>query len=89
MRDIILIIILAAYTGLSLFYSFKLFKSDLLSKSKQAINILMVWLLPFIWIVIIREMLFKRTKGSYEVGVKNDVSSNQFHESQEGFNSQL
>jgi hypothetical protein len=85
MKEVFISIIVLAYIAFSGYYSFTLYKTDQLSSSRKLFHILMVWLLPFIWIVLIREMLFKRTDGSYEVKIKNDVSSNQFHESGKGF----
>lgn len=85
MKEIFICIILIAYVSFSGYYSIKLYKTNLLSNSKKFFNVLLVWLLPFIWTVLIKEIIFNRTNGSHEVGVKNDVSSNHFHESKKGF----
>lgn len=82
MFELILILIILAHIILSIIGTVMISRSTVLDQ-KKGLNILLLWLVPFLWFVLIK-YLIKPTPGSNEVPIKNDVSSNVFHESGKG-----
>lgn len=82
--EIAIIIVFVVYILFSAYYSFKIYNTISLDRSKKLINILLTWILPFIWIYIFKDILLKTNPGSYEIEVKNNRSSSNFYESGAG-----
>ena len=80
---IILILLLLAHIVLSLIETRRIIKTVMLDKKQKKINIILQWIIPFLWFILINSLL-KTTPGSFEVPVKNDVSSNNYYESGKG-----
>ena len=57
-----------------------LLKSKNLANERRRYNIILLWTIPLIWYLLVRT-IHKRTPGSHEVPIKNDVSSNNSYES--------
>lgn len=72
--------LLIAHLVFALFAIVKIKKTIELSKRQKIWNVLGVIVVPFFWTLLIFYM-FKKEPPSYEIEVKNDVSSNNYHES--------
>ena len=72
-----------AHLVFAAFTIFKTVKTIEFSKKQKVINIVLILLIPFIWSILIYYIL-KPGPPSYEIEVKNDVSSNNFYESGKG-----
>jgi len=57
-----------------------LLKSKILTGRQKFYNFILLWTVPIIWFIIVKA-IHKRTRGSHEVPIKNDVSSNSNSES--------
>lgn len=68
---------------LSIIGTRRILSTILLDPKKKKINIVLLWLIPFLWYQLVKNIL-KRTPGSHEIPIKNDISSNVFHESGKG-----
>lgn len=75
-----LIILLLVHTGLAIYAISKLAKTNMLSKGQKVANTVLIVVVPLLWSVLIYYIL-RKERGSYEVAIKNDRSSNNFHES--------
>ena len=78
-----LIGLLAAHLVVAAFAIVNTVKTNEFSKKQRAVNIILILLIPFIWAFLVHYLL-KPEPGSFEVEVKNDVSSNNFYESGSG-----
>ena len=81
--DILVYIFLTIHIVLSCIGTIKIKNTIYLNNRRKIINLICLWLIPFLWFLILTIML-KRTPGSYEMEIKNDVSSNNFYESGKG-----
>jgi hypothetical protein len=75
-----LIALLAAHLIVAAFAIVSTVKTNEFSKKQKTINIILILLIPFVWAFLIHYLL-NPERGSFEVEVKNDVSSNNFDES--------
>ena len=57
-----------------------LLKTAILTRLQKRLNLILLWTLPVIWYLFVKT-IYKKTPGSHEVPVKNDVSSNNSYES--------
>ncbi len=80
MKEVILISIIIVHIILSTIGTIKIQKTQQLDFKKKRINQILIWSVPFLWFVLIISIL-RKTPGSDEMKIKNDVSSNGFHES--------
>lgn len=75
--------IIATLIILYLYFSLKgtnkILRTVYLDKNKRLINLILIWLIPFLWYFIVMHILSK-TPGSHEVKVKNDFTSNNFYD---------
>ena len=70
-KYIVLPILLITYLIYTVNYAKELEKSVLFSKRLRKVHMIMIWLIPFLWILIIK--LFTRsTPGSYEIENKKE-----------------
>lgn len=60
-----------------------LLRSNILTTKRRRYNLILLWTIPYIWYLLVRT-IHKKTPGSHEVPIKNDVSSRVFHESGAG-----
>ena len=72
--------IIILYIYFSLKGTNKILRTVYLDKSKRILNLVLLWLIPFLWYFVVMQILSK-TPGSHQVKIKNDVSSNNFYES--------
>lgn len=80
---IVLVFLVLIHVLLSIIGTNTLRKSTLLSKRQRVYNSILVWLIPLIGFLLVRAT-HKKTPGSQEEPIKNDVSSRVFHESGAG-----
>lgn len=76
----LLYILLIVHIIISIYFIFKISKTNILTGKQKILNIIILLLLPFLWATLIFYLL-KRLPGSHEVAMKNDSSSNGFYES--------
>ena len=57
--------------------------SILLEKKQKKINLLCLWLMPFVWFAIIL-MMHKKQKGTHEIEKEDIAEKNNFYESGSG-----
>jgi len=55
-------------------YSFVLFRNVYLTKRQKNINLILIWLIPFIWILFLKTF-FQSTPGSHQVKIKKNPDS--------------
>ncbi|WP_374165335.1 hypothetical protein [Arcticibacter sp. MXS-1] len=84
MKLIFILTIILVYLLFVIRYTVKICTSPLLSRGQKVLHIALTWLLPFLWIPVVRYVLFSTTKGSFEIDVKNDESTNNYYESGKG-----
>lgn len=77
---IILITVLLIHLILAILGTLQLSKSTRFTKIQIRYNIILLWIIPFLWYLLIR-IMHKKIPGSHEVPIKNDVSSNNSYES--------
>lgn len=77
----ILIILFIVHFGLSIYGTIQIRNAIIYDERKKQINIIMLWVIPFIWFWITQSML-KRTPGSFEISEKRE--DNSFYESGAG-----
>jgi hypothetical protein len=63
------------YLAYTIRYSIAFNKSILFSKKLKVLHIFLFFLIPFIWIILLKE-LSKSTPGSYEFPNKSDMQPN-------------
>jgi len=64
---------IAIYVVYTIHYSFVLRKNVLLSRRRKIINLVLIWMLPFIWIQFLKTF-FKSVPGSHQVKRKKTES---------------
>ncbi|HMT27693.1 MAG TPA: hypothetical protein PKD91_00295 [Bacteroidia bacterium] len=79
-QKLLLLLIPLTHVWLSLKGTRILLKSTILTAKRRQYNIILLWTIPIVWYLLVRT-IHKRTPGSHEVPVKNDVSSNNLFES--------
>ena len=79
MAKLILISLIALHLILSTSGSIAIRKTNLLDSKKKRTNILLLWLIPFIWWFLIKQILTRNSNSD-----KHKQRSN-FHESEKGF----
>ena len=84
MKLAFILLLTFVYAFVSVKYSVAVIKTPVLSTGRKVINVILIWLLPFFWAMLIRQVLVLKNSGSYEIDIKNDVSSNNFYESGKG-----
>ena len=77
---ILLLIILVLHIFIAVVISIRIIKTPVLTTSQKRINIALTIIFPFIWSVLVYYIL-KKEPSSHETPLKNDLSSNGFHES--------
>lgn len=82
-QQILLLLTLLTHVVLASIGTRVLVKSTVLPIKRIRYNLILLWLFPFVWYLLVRAV-HKRTPGSHEVPIKNDVSSSVFHESGAG-----
>lgn len=82
-QQILSLLILLTHVVLASIGTRVLLKSTILTTKRIHYNLILLWTIPFIWYLLVRA-IHKRTPGSHEVRIKNDVSSSVFHESGAG-----
>lgn len=80
---IILLIALIIHLCLSVYGTSLIWKSIKFTEYQRRMNILFLWLFPFIWFLLVKSIM-KRIPGSHEIKEKDDVTNNLFHESGKG-----
>ena len=80
---VFILIVLLIHAILAVVGTRVLLKNTILTLRQRKLNLILLWAIPIIWYLIIKT-LHKSVLGSYEVSIKNDISSNQFHESGSG-----
>ena len=80
MEKYIYIIILVAHIILSIIGTVRIKRTIVFDTQKKKINTWLLWLVPFIWYFLINDVI-STIPGSEDMPVKNDVSSDNFHES--------
>jgi hypothetical protein len=73
-------ILLITHIIVSIYFILKISKTDILTGKQKKLNIIMLVLFPFFWATLIFYLL-KKQPGSHEIAVKNNSSTNGFHES--------
>jgi hypothetical protein len=74
-KYVCLIVLTIFYLAYTIKYSIAFSKSILFSKKLKALHIFLFFLIPFIWIILLKE-LSKSTPGSYEFPNKSDMQPN-------------
>jgi hypothetical protein len=77
---IILLLLLVTHVILSIVGTRILLKSVILTTKQRRLNLILLWAIPVIWYLFVKT-IYKRTPGSHEVPIKNDVSGKTFYES--------
>jgi hypothetical protein len=70
-RVMILSVTFVAYLVFTTRYAVFLKKEILFTKRVKILHSILIWLIPFVWIVLLKA-LAKRTPGSYEIEEKRD-----------------
>jgi prolipoprotein diacylglyceryltransferase len=73
-------ILLLAHIFIAAYMVSKTAKTIVFTKAQKIYNIILIIIFPFFWSALIYYML-KKEPYSYEIEVKNDVSSNRYYES--------
>lgn len=79
-QQIVSLLVLSTHFVLAAIGTRVLLKSAILTTKRRQYNLILIWIIPFIWYLLVRT-IHKRTPGSHEEPVKNDVSSNNSYES--------
>ncbi len=76
----LLYILLIVHFIISIYFIFKVSKTNILTAKQKTQNIILLLLIPVFWATLIFYLL-KNQPGWHEVAKKNDASGNGFHES--------
>lgn len=79
-QSILFISLLLTHIIISSIGTLVLIKSILLTRRQKLLNLILLWTIPVVWYFLIKSV-HKKTPGSHEVPIKNDVSSRTFYES--------
>ena len=77
-KYILIVLPIAFYFIYTIRYSFLLSKNIFLTRRQKAINLILIWIIPFIWILFLKTF-FQSTPGSHQI--KNKKNSDSFAES--------
>lgn len=66
MKTIITLIAVLAYLVFTIRYSFVLVKSPLFSDGLKTFHLVLIWIIPFFWILLL-QAISKTTPGSHEI----------------------
>lgn len=66
MKTIITLIAVLAYLVFTIRYSFVLAKSPLFTGGLKTFHLIMIWIIPFFWILLL-QAISKTTPGSHEI----------------------
>jgi hypothetical protein len=72
-RDLIICLALIVYFIITIRFYFDFKKEIIFTGKIKIFHLIMIWLIPFIWIVILKS-LTKLAPGSYEVKSKNNAN---------------
>jgi tryptophan-rich sensory protein len=70
-RDLIICLVLIVYFIITIRFYFNFKKEIIFTGKIKTFHLIMIWLIPFIWIVILKS-LANSAPGSYEVKSKNN-----------------
>ena len=62
------------YFSYTIWYSFVLRKNTFLTRRQIIINFILIWLIPFIWIMFLK-IFFQPVPGSHQIKNKNDLDN--------------
>lgn len=62
------------YVFYTIHYSCAILKNRLLTKKQKKLNLILIWLVPFVWILFLKTF-FKPNPGSHQVKNKRDPKS--------------
>jgi len=79
-QQILLLLMTLTHVILSFLGTNILLRSNILTTKRRRYNLILLWTIPYIWYLLVRT-IHKKTPGSHEVPIKNDVSSNSSYES--------
>lgn len=79
MTELILIIMGFTHVLLSIVGTIAIQKTSLLDSQKKKLNLILLWVIPFIWFFLLKQIL-KQTQNT-----DTKVSKSHFHESEKGF----
>jgi hypothetical protein len=73
-RIFILSVILMVYFIYTIRYLIQFNRSDYFTGRLKSLHIVLIWLIPFVWIILLKN-LFKTTPGSHQFGDKKGPDS--------------
>jgi len=82
-QQIVTIALILAHVILASIGTKTVLKSTILTRRQIRINLILLWTIPLIWYLLVKTV-HKKTPGSHEVPIKDDVTNNPFHESGAG-----
>lgn len=80
MAELILIILGLSHILLSIFGAIAIKKTFLFDSQKKRLNIILIWAIPFIWFILIKQILKQTSNDTKKKGSKSN-----FYESEKGF----
>jgi hypothetical protein len=83
MAGLLLTLIIIAHLACSVFGTYEIRQSILLTRNQKLLNVLFLWLILFLWYLAIKS-IHKKSLGSEHFPIKNDKTSDNFYDNGDG-----